>query len=525
MQSDPDKPPLTDPLRQEEAQAAEAAEPQGRSYGEILKSSALIGGSSALNIAIGIVRTKAMALMLGPGGFGLMALYGAIVDLFVSIAGMGINSSGVRQIAEAVGSGDANRISRTVTVLRRTAVVLGLSGAVLLAAFSRQVSTLTFGSDEHAEAVALLSVVVLLRLVTEGQGALVQGMRRIGDLARMGVLGGIFGTLLGIPLVYFLREDGVVPYLIGAAAATAMVAWWYGRKLNVEPPSMTASQVRHEAASLLKFGFAFMASGFLMIGAAYAVRTMVLRMVGLEAAGFYQAAWTIGGLYVANILQAMGADFYPRLVGAAQDNSQCNRLVNEQEQVSLLLAGPGVIATLTFAPLVIEVFYAAEFAGAVDTLRWICLGMALRVISWPMGFLIVAKGKRALFLGTEMAWSVVNIALAWICVSSFGLNGAGIAFFASYVFYCFLVYPAARRLSGFRWSTENRKTGCVFLFSIAIVFCGFYTLPPVVATSVGVVAMIASGIHSIRALLALTTAERIPRQFQRLIAWFRRAAK
>ncbi len=34
-------------------------------YGQILKSSALIGGSSVVNIAIGIVRTKAMAVLLG----------------------------------------------------------------------------------------------------------------------------------------------------------------------------------------------------------------------------------------------------------------------------------------------------------------------------------------------------------------------------------------------------------------------------------------------------------------------------
>ena len=54
-----------------------------------------------------------------------------------------------------------------------------------------------------------------------------------------------------------------------------------------------------------------MASGFLTMGAAYAVRTMVLRIVGVEAAGFYQSAWALGGLYVGIILQAMGADFYP----------------------------------------------------------------------------------------------------------------------------------------------------------------------------------------------------------------------
>ena len=68
----------------------EPAAAKRTSYGEILKSTALVGGSSALNIGIGIVRIKAMAMLLGPAGFGLMGLYSSIVDLAQSVASMGV---------------------------------------------------------------------------------------------------------------------------------------------------------------------------------------------------------------------------------------------------------------------------------------------------------------------------------------------------------------------------------------------------------------------------------------------------
>jgi PST family polysaccharide transporter len=124
-------------------------------------------------------------------------------------------------------------------------------------------------------------------------------MRRISDLARMGILGGFFGTVISIVLVYFLRERGVVPALVGIAVAGLITSWWYSRKVEIEPPSMTLSVVRQEASGLLKLGFAFMVSGFLMMGAAYAVRTMVIRMVGLEAAGFILplGLWAVCRLY------------------------------------------------------------------------------------------------------------------------------------------------------------------------------------------------------------------------------------
>ncbi len=324
--------------------ATEAATTGKSSYGQILKSSALIGGSSVLTILIGIVRTKAMAVLLGPAGFGLMGLYGSIIDLALAVASMGIGSSGVRQIAESVSTGNETRIARTVIVLRRTAVLLGILGAVLVVVFSGPLSTLTFGSDRHAGAVALLGLAVFFRSVSAGQGALIQGMRRIADLAKMGVWGALLGAIFSIALVYVLGERGVAPSLIAAAALGLVISWGYSRKVEIEYPAMTRAEVRQEAASLLKLGFAFMPSGILMMGAAYAVRTLVLRRVGLDAAGLYSAAWTLAGLYVRIVLQAVGADFYPRLVGVAKDHSQCNRLVNEQTQVSLLLAGPGVIA-------------------------------------------------------------------------------------------------------------------------------------------------------------------------------------
>lgn len=503
--------------------AVESAAIENRAYGQILKSSALIGGSSVLNVAIGIIRTKAMAVLLGPAGVGLLGVYGSIADLARSIAEMGINSSGVRQIAEAVGSGDPKRIARTVTVLRRTSILLGIFGAVLLLVLSSQVSILTFGTDGHVGAVALLSFAVFLRLVADGQGALIQGMRRISDLAKMGVFGALFGTVISIPLVYVLREDGVVPSLVAVAAMTVINSWWYARKVQIQPPAMTISEVRKEATGLLKLGLAFMASGFLMMGAAYAVRTMVLRTVGFEAAGYYQCAWTLGGLYVGFILQAMAADFYPRLTAIAENNAKCNRIVNEQALISLLLAGPGMVATLTFAPIVIEAFYSAEFDAAVGLLRWFCLGMAVRVITWPMGFIILAKGQQTYFFWTELAWTVVNVGLSWLAVSSFGLNGAGMAFFGSYVFHGLMIYPVVRRLSGFRWSTESRRTGFVFVALMGSVFGGFYVLPPLIAAGAGTSLVILSGAYSIRILLRLVSLDRFPRSIQRLLLWSRLA--
>ncbi len=487
------------------------------SYGTILESSALIGAATLANVLVGIVRAKALAILLGPAGYGLVGTFQAVADLTRSVAEIGVNSSGVRQIAQSAASEDASRIAVTATVLRRVAVVLGLLGAALLLAFAAPIASFTFGTGELAAATALLALAVFLRMVSDGQAALLQGLRRIGDLARATVAAALLGTAATIFLVWRYRADGVVPALIAMSAASLACTWWFVRKARVRSVRLPLSRMRGEVRALLRLGLAFMGSGLLMAGAAYAGRIIVLDRAGLDGVGLYHAAWSLGSLYVGFVLQAMGADFYPRLVGAVDDRAQCRRLVNEQAHASMLLAIPGVLATLAFAPLVLSLFYSREFAAAAETLRWLCVGMALRVVTWPMGYIIVAKGAQTVFFLAELAWASFNVASTWALVNWLGLPGIGIAFFASYLFHYVLIYPIVRRMVGFRWSPRSAVTATWVLGACFATLALTYVLPESAVFAVGLLVTLASAAYAARVLVCLLPADRLPPRLRRLL--------
>ena len=264
-----------------------------------------------------------------------------------------------------------------------------------------------------------------------------------------------------------------------------------------------------------------MANGLMVMGCAYLVRIAVLRQLGVEAAGFYQAAWALGGLYVGFILQAMGADFYPRLTAVANNNEECNRLVNEQALVGLLLAGPGVIGTLAIAPLALQLLYSSEFGKAVELLRWLCLGMMLRVATWPMGFIIVARGERRIFFWSELAGNLLQVSLIWASLKVFGLSGAGIGFFSMFLIYSFGIYLIVRRLSGFRWSSENRDLALMLAPLVVAVFVSWYLLPRVGAVILGVVITVLVGLYSIKKLCVLVPLDRLPQVAQKTLLLLR----
>ena len=87
------------------------------------------------------------------------------------------------------------------------------------------------------------------------------------------------------------------------------------------------------------------------MGSLYLMRVLVTRQEGTAGAGQFQAANALSMIYVGYILQAMEADFYPRLTASAHDDAKCNRLVNEQAEISVLLALPGNFRNVGICPV------------------------------------------------------------------------------------------------------------------------------------------------------------------------------
>src|SRR5664280_267391 len=180
------------------------------SHKQILKSTGVVGGSQVGSIVIGIFRTKVVALLLGPSGIGILGILQSVIDLVKSATGFGINFSGVKDIAEAANSGERQRIDRTITIVRRWALGTGLLGMLLTLFFCIPLSNYSFGNDSYYLSIAILSSTLLISSISSGQLALLQGLRKIKQLALATLLGAILGTIITLPLYYLLGKRGIV---------------------------------------------------------------------------------------------------------------------------------------------------------------------------------------------------------------------------------------------------------------------------------------------------------------------------
>jgi PST family polysaccharide transporter len=327
----------------------------------------------------------------------------------------------------------------------------------------------SFGTSEHAVSIALLGITILLGNIAAGKSCLMQGTRRISDLARVSIIGALNGTAISISCFYFWGIDGIVISLILTALAALTTSWCYARRIPVKPVDMSWQESRKNAVELLRFGMPLMLAGLMTTLSGYLIRILLIRQVGLDGVGIWQAAFNLSGILVNFVLSAMGADYYPRLTAIAHDNSRVREAVNTQTEIALLLAVPGLAATIIFAPLVITIFYSGKFDAAVDILRWSVYGIFGRIVSWPLGFVLLAKGMGKTFFCTEAFGSVFYIFAIWLCTHLWGLPGSGIAFLLLYVVYTLLVYGVAYAISRTTWNRSNLIHILIFGILLAIV--------------------------------------------------------
>ena len=192
----------------------------GNSYRQILRSSSIIGGASVINIAVGLLRVKVAAVLLGPAGVGLIGLLTSLAGTGSAVAGLGVGIVGTRQIAEAAGRNDGAAMAAARRALFWGTLGLALAGAAVFWALRGVLAVRVLGDASLAGDVGWLALAVGFTVAAASQTALLNGLRQIGDLARVSVLSAMLSTLLGVGALMLWGRGGLMAFVVAGPLAS-----------------------------------------------------------------------------------------------------------------------------------------------------------------------------------------------------------------------------------------------------------------------------------------------------------------
>ena len=436
------------------------------SYHKILKSASLFGVVQLSNLLISVVRSKFLAVLIGPAGYGIFGLLNSTVDLVRQATGFSLEVSGVKKIAE---SNSVNNISKTAeytAILLRLAIITGILGSVTVLLLSPLLSKWTFGDSSQIMAFVLMSISVLFRQVTSSQNAILQGISKLRFLAEANLWGNLIGLLITLPLFVFFKINAIVPSIILSSVISLIFSTLYYRKANIPTPKVTFRKSVVEGKEIIFFGGLLSVNAFLPVLSNYLIQLFINRHGGLEQVGFFNVGLLLVNSYVGIVFNAMSTEYYPRLAAIGNDNAKISNAVNQQAILSMLIILPIIILFLGGGEHIVHLLFSERFNGCMAMASWFVLAMFFKAVSWSMGYVIIAKADSKVFVKTSFIFSLIYLVLCLGGYHLHGLKGLGIGLLCYFILHLLSIYCITYYRYKMRLSKEFYK-----IFVIGIVLC------------------------------------------------------
>jgi len=439
------------------------------SYQQIFKATSIFGGVQFFTIIITIIRSKLIAVLLGPVGMGIAGLLTSTLGLVTSFTNLGLARSAVRDISASNSSNDEDKICETVSVFQKLVWITGVLGMLLTLVFSPLLSKMTFGNYNYSISFMILSVTLLLGQLTVGQSVIMQSLRKISWMAKASIYSSLIGLITTIPLYYLYGKDGIVPAMIISSLTIYIIQHFFSRRIDIKKNVISFKEAIQKGNGMIKLGVVLSINGLITTAASYVIRIFISHSGSLEDVGLYTAGFSIINTYVGMVFSAMITDYFPRLAAVHQDRAKYNELINQQIEVALYIVSPLICAFLVFVNWIIIVIYSSQFLPIIEMIQWGILAIFFKTLGWAIGVLLAAKGNSKHLFWNEL---IANAYLLLLNIGGYyldGLRGLGISFLVGYLLHFLQIYFFTKKKYGF--ALENKVIVSFFTVLVIGVLC------------------------------------------------------
>ena len=405
---------------------------QDSTYTEVSRSNAVFGGVKVLQMVVSFLRTKVVALCLGPAGVGVISLLENTVNTIYNFTNLGTAQSGVRAIS--IEKDYLGKI-RAVRVIEFLSFVLGLLGALICFLFANKLSLWVFGEASFKLAFQIVSVAIFFISMQNGQVALFQGYHAVKPLAKASLVASVAMFGVTVPIVYFGGSSSI-PYLLICSHGAGFLAYFLFRYKKL--PRWKKLELRDslkESKSTISLGVALMLSNSLMSVFALLLTSFINRTGSSSDVGLYQAANTCTYIVITILISILASDFYPRISSVTDDKQKVSNLLSAQVELLILILVPIVLSMVLFPSIYVLLFYSNAFIEVVDAVRLMGVSLLFRIVWHSFSYVILSRGDKIMyfvcdalignglfFLGNLFGYKfmgVNGIAISYVFLSAF----------------------------------------------------------------------------------------------------------
>ena len=164
------------------------------------------------------------------------------------------------------------------------------------------------------------------------------------------------------------------------------------------------------------------------------IRTLLVEHSGVELASYWEGYSRLSLFMSGLAISSISLYYLPKLV-EANTGQEMFKVVLWGVKFLFAVAFPAMLLIFLFGSDVISLLYTTNFLEAIFLLKWELLGTFLKLLSFTVSFIMVAKKLTTVFVLSELISGLVFFGLSVLLVEMYGVVGASIAFAGTYFLY------------------------------------------------------------------------------------------
>jgi PST family polysaccharide transporter len=438
----------------------------------------VVGAIQFLILVIALVRGKALAVMLGPEGVGVIGTIDQFIVTVAQFSALGLPFAAMKSMS-AAHSQSEEAFRRTFATFAR--IILFISVAVAVVASSTEIlaHSIFSGLSEYRDALvlALFAVPPMILTILVAHTFASAGMPRAAAVYNL-----VFAAALAVAALAGAAVGGVWGFYFGTALAGVIMLLaaflWLRRKMGLSLLGKATPVWRALSGKRLIVDTAVSAYANLVSASALLllVRYVVLQGEGEAEVGLLQSALGVA-LSAGSILATLSSLYLAPSLNRNAPPEEKFRSAGAFARTAAFYMTLGGLPVALFPGLVLTILYTGAFTGAAMTLILCLIWQGLSLMMTTYSHLLVGIDRPQAATVTTLLSVAIGIAAAFLFVESWGAIGAPLALILTAVVRTGLIAALLVAQNGMPmpWGVLARYLGVtvaigggVFLFDVSV---------------------------------------------------------
>ncbi len=396
-------------------------------------------------MAAGFVVNKMVALKVGPSGLAIVGQFNSFIQIAQAIGKGGINT-GVTRYASQNRDNQAELKSICKASLTISLFFSGVV-ALILVIFSKYFSLKILNSTEYTFLFVTLGVFLVFFVLNNLLLSILNGIKKIKYFALINIIQSLCSLVFTSSLVYFFGLKGGLFAIATNQSIVFVVAIYFIFKhqiLSLDqffPIMFDRSKIR----LLLSYSIMALTSAIVTPLSLMIVRDLIINIVSIDAAGFWQGIWSLSSTYLMVITTTLNTYYLPKLAETHDRLELRNEIFLGFRRVLPLVFTGGVVVFL-FRDFIIDILFAKSFGSMEPLFKFQLIGDFFKICSWLVGMVLSVRGLVKSHITTEILFSISLVVFSYLFLKKFGLVGVTYAYTLNYFLHLLSMVFIVKRL-------------------------------------------------------------------------------